>query len=168
MTRHKQYLVLYLILIPLLAFSQKTISDNEKDAVIENIKVLIDSNYVFIEKVKYINNSLDSLNSSGKYDNIKDYKTFAKVLTDDLVEVTKDKHFKVQYNPEFVKNSREQRRRQAERENEEELEEEEKIDWDLWYAKKENFGFEKVEILGGNIGYIKYNLAPLRVGKTNY
>lgn len=41
-------------------------------------------------------------------------------------------------------------------EDTEEVEEDE-IDWDFWYAQKENFGFEKVEILDGNIGYIKLN-----------
>lgn len=150
-------LILLLLTTSVVAYSQQTIPDNEKDIVIESIKVLIDSNYVFIDKVKYVNNSLDSLNLTGKYNDIKDYKTFAKVLTDDLVEITEDLHFKVQYNPEFIKSNRERRRRQVKPENQEEPEEEEIIDWDLWYAQKENFGFEKVEILGGNIGYIKFN-----------
>ncbi|MFK7771001.1 MAG: S41 family peptidase [Saprospiraceae bacterium] len=158
MKRIRKILSLLLIITPFVTYSQKNISDNEKNTVIENIKELIDSNYVFIDKVKYINNSFDSLNLTGKYNDIKDYETFAKVLTDDLVEITKDLHFKVQYNPEFIKSNRE-RRRQAERENQKKPKEEEdkKIDWDLWYAKKENYGFEKVEILGGNIGYIKLN-----------
>ncbi|WP_281990839.1 S41 family peptidase [Aquimarina aggregata] len=157
MLRFKQVLIILLVLQPILIYSQKSISESEKNIVIENIKVLIDSNYVFNDKVKSINNSLDSLNLTGKYNDIRDYKKFEKVLTDDLVEVTKDLHFKVRYHPEYVKNSREQLNRQAARENEKKPKKEVRIDWDLWYAKKENFGFEKVEILGGNIGYIKYN-----------
>lgn len=160
MKKLKQVLTLFLISITSLSYSQVTISNIEKDAVIEKIKELIDSNYVFIDKVKFINNALDGLNSTGKYHDIKDYKAFALVLTEDLVEITKDKHFKVQYNPGFIKSNREQRRRQAETENSskpQEEKKEERIDWNLWYAKKENYGFEKVEILGGNIGYIKLN-----------
>jgi len=157
MLRFKQVLIILLILRPILIYSQKSISVSEKNIVIEKIKVLIDSNYVFNDKVEFINNSLDSLNLTGKYNDIRDYKKFDKALTDDLIEVTKDLHFKVRYHPEYVKNSREQFNRQAARDNEKKPEKKLRIDWDLWYAKKENFGFEKVEILGGNIGYIKYN-----------
>lgn len=153
----RQILILLLIISPFVTSAQETIPENEKDAVIERIKVLIDSNYVFIDKVEYVNNSLDRLKGTDKYTEAKEYKDFAEVLTEGLVGITKDKHFKVQYNPKFIKARRERRRRQAERENEEEVEnEEEEIDWNLWYAQKENFGFEKVEILDGNIGYIKF------------
>lgn len=152
----KNILMILLVLQPVVNYSQNPITNNEKDDTLERIKVLIDSNYVFIDKVKAINNSLDSLHSTGKYNNIKDYKTFAKFLTGDLVEVTRDLHFKVQYRPQFIKNSRERRRRQTERKNQKEPKEE-RFDWNLWYAQKENFGFENVEILGGNIGYIKFN-----------
>lgn len=152
----RQILVLFLILISASSFSQKTISNNEKVAVIERIKELIDSNYVFKDKVNFINNSLDDLKST----TITTHKYFADILTNHLVNITKDKHFKIQYNPALVKARRESFRRQqklANQNQENEEEEEEYIDLNLWYAKKENFGFEKVRILEGNIGYIQLN-----------
>lgn len=159
MKRIKQILILLLIISPITTYSQENISENEKNATIESIKELIHTNYVFANRTKYFNNSLDSLNLTGKYNDIIEYKDFADALTVDLVEITNDKHFKVQFNPELVKSRRENLRRQQEIVADKEIENniEEEIDWNLWYAKKENFGFEKVAILGGNIGYIKLN-----------
>lgn len=148
----KLTLLLFLISIPSLAFSQNVISENEKDTVIERVKELIDSNYVFTERVEYVNNALSQLDKTGKYDEIKGYEDFAKALTEDLVGITKDKHFLVNYNPEFIKSRRVRRERNEESEAEVE---EESIDWNRWYAIQENFGFQKVEVLDGNIGYIK-------------
>lgn len=156
MVQTKKIFTLFLLLIPALIFSQKNLQKDEKDAVIEGIKALIHSNYVFIDRVEYVNNALDSLHQTGKYDAVTDYKDFAKVLSDDLVAITKDKHFKVQYSPELLKSRRERAKRQEEQQNTEEAEEE-VIDWNEWYARQENFGFTKVEILEGNIGYMKLN-----------
>lgn len=147
---------LLLILTPALLFAQPKLQNDEKDAVIEGIKTLIHSNYVFIDRVEYVNNALDSLHQTGKYDDITDSKDFAKVLSDDLVAITKDKHFKVQYSPELLKSRRERAKRQEEQRDTEEVDPE-AIDWNEWYARQENFGFTKVEILDGNIGYMKLN-----------
>lgn len=150
--------IVLLLLMPISGYCQEGISISEKQTVLENIKKLIGRNYVFADRVLLINNSIDSLNLSGKYDSIEEYDSFAVILTDDLVAITKDLHFKVQYNPEFIKSNRERRASRAEPNQQDVSEPEVKpIDWNLWYAQKENFGFDKVEILGGNIGYIKMN-----------
>ncbi|NQZ45065.1 MAG: S41 family peptidase [Flavobacteriaceae bacterium] len=132
-------------------------STAEKNAVIESIKISIDSNYVFVEKSKALNKKIDSLYATGNYGRLNDPKVFASTLTDDLVAVTNDKHFVVQYRPDLVR---------SEAENEEgpiqEPEPEEPaIDLNYWYAQKGNFGFEKVEILEGNIGYVKLTFFDL-------
>ncbi len=153
MLRFKDVLIILLCLSTSYIYSQKQLSNEEKHAVIEKIKVLIDSNYVFIDKVEFIYNSLDSLKLTDTYIDAKEHKQFARVLTEGLVSITKDLHFVVQYNPEYIKRNHERRRREVTPEKQEKP----KKDWDLWYAQKENFGFERVEILGGNIGYIKFN-----------
>lgn len=161
MTKLKSVYLVVCILTPTLFFSQSRLTSREKKNVIKQVQELIDSNYVFLEKVKYINNSLDSVRKTRRYKNIKTHKAFADALTKDLVAITKDKHFKVQYNPELVKGRRAWRERMKKEQekptNAEKEEKEERVDWDYWYAQKENFGFEKVEILDGNIGYIKLN-----------
>lgn len=159
MKKIEKILSLLLVIIPFVTYSQKHLTDNHKNATIESIKELIQTNYVFANRTNDFNNALDSLNLTGKYDHIIDYKEFAETLTEDLVEITNDKHFKVQYNPELVKSRHNSPIQNQENVTQKEIENnfEEAIDWNLWYAKKENFGFEKVAILGGNIGYIKLN-----------
>lgn len=165
MYRIGQIITLLLIITPTTSYSHGNISENEKNTTIESIKTLIHTNYVFEKRTEYFNNSLDNLYMTGKYEDIKDYKNFADALTKDLVEITNDKHFKVQYSPKIVKPRRE---RLGQEENDVNVDSvnQEVVDWDFWYAQKENFGFEKVEILDGNIGYIKLNFwHPLDWGK---
>jgi len=144
MPRRKHAIALLLTITSIITYSQEIISENEKNATIESIKELIHTNYVFANQTNYFNNSLDSLYVMGKYDAIKDYTSFSEILTNDLVEITKDKHFKIQYNPEFVKYRRERLKRQQQDNtinidnNTEEEEKKEEIDWDFWYAQKEN------------------------------
>ncbi len=148
MKKLKKISTLFLILIPSFTFSQKVIPVNEKVSVIERIKELIDSNYIFVDQIEYVNNSLDSLNSIGKYEQITDYGKFAWTLTEDLRKITKDLHFRVNYNPDFIKMILSEP---------EEDDEEEDLNWEKEQGLKENFGFSKIEILDGNIGYIKFN-----------
>lgn len=152
----QQILPLCLLLLPTFIFAQNRLPAHEKETVIERIKTLIDENYVFVDKISYVNNALDSLQKTGKYDGITDYEAFAKVLSEDLVGITQDKHFKVQYSPEFIQARRERlKRRQEATKEESQGQEEATIDWGEWYARQENFGFQKVEVLKGNIGYLK-------------
>ena len=161
----KLVIVLSILLaaIPSLALSQQTISDNEKDIAIQRIKEIIDTNYVFAEKAGQVNDALGEADKNGKFDEITDYGEFGKALTEELVRITKDKHFLVNYNPELIKSRRAQRER-ASRESESnstsrapETPQVERIDWNEWYAQLDNKGFPKVEVLDGNIGYIKIN-----------
>lgn len=145
-----------LLFLPVLLFSQASITTKEKAAIMEGVKAQIEANFVFIDRIESTNRSIDSLYNTGKYANISDYKDFATTFTADLVNITRDKHFALVYNPGLIASRRAWRER-ANQEEEEVEEEEEYIDWNLWYAQKENFGFEKVEILDGNVGYIKFD-----------
>ena len=151
MSQFKPIFIILFALQTTFIYSQKTISKKEKQAAIENVKESIDSNYVFVDKAKRINKALDSIYASGRYNPVNEYKAFATTLTDDLLTISKDKHFEVQYRPDLAES-----RRKREAENDDQIEEhEETFDINYWYSQKINFGFEKVEILEGNIGYIK-------------
>jgi retinol-binding protein 3 len=143
----KKILIFTLILSPGLAFSQGELTNKEKVSVVTKIQELIDSNYIFVDQIEFVNNSLDSLYSTGKYEQITDYGKFAWTLTEDLRGITKDLHFRVNYNPDFIKMIL----------SEPESDEEEDLNWEREQGLKENFGFSKIEILKGNIGYLKFN-----------
>lgn len=76
---------------------------------------------------------------------------FAEELTKDLQSVSKDKHIRVQYNPEQIKRMKERGEKDDEEVSPEFIQQ----------MKSENYGFKKIEILNGNIGYIDFrNFGP--------
>ena len=148
MRKLKNIITIVLILFPALVFSQNKLSDNEKYAVITKVKELIVDNYIFVNKIEHVNNAIDSLYQTGKYDKINEHGEFAWTLTEDLRGIAKDLHFRVNYNPDFIKMILSEP---------EEEDEEEDLNWEKEQGMKENFGFSKIEILDGNVGYIKFN-----------
>lgn len=157
------FLSLFLVLSSICdAHAVCELSNMEKSTVIESIQKSFEESYIFPERVEGFNVALAAKFGSGSYDKICDYKGFAATLTDDLVAITKDKHAVVVYNPGFIAARRAEREAGVQTENteiknEENTEVAAPIDWNRWYAVKDNFGFEKVEVLDGNIGYIKFN-----------
>lgn len=143
------------------AMAQEGLSDAEKREAMETLERLIDENYVYPERGIEISDAMAALFASGRYDDIDDHRSFAAALTEDLVDVSDDHHFLVVYNPGLISDWR---ARRAEREEASEATEgaEETpaetplvTDWNRWYGEHFNFGFQKIEILPGNVGYVK-------------
>lgn len=118
---------------------------SEKKSAVDSISKLLYDNYIFpevsLEMEKYIKSNL----SGNKYDEISDPMKFAEELTKDLQSISNDKHIRVIYSPEQVKNLREQSQ-DGDEITPEYIEQ----------LKSENYFFKKVEILNGNIGYIDF------------
>jgi retinol-binding protein 3 len=102
--------------------------------------------YVFPETAKKMEDAVRARQKKGEYDSVTDGNAFAKMLTDNLQEVSHDKHLRVDFRPAPVPerpsgppdaNAVAQYRKQMER---------------------MNCGFDKVEILSGNIGYVKFDM----------
>lgn len=115
------------------------------------VKTLVDSlagqitkYYVFEEKAKEMSEHLKMQCKKGVYNNINDPHILAAMLTNDVNSIHLDEHFHVEYNPgmadELLGNIDDVPKMVAERLNK---------------AKSKNFGFKKVEILSGNIGYLE-------------
>jgi hypothetical protein len=112
------------------------------DGAIENLN----SFYVSPELAKKMEDSVRARQKKGEYDEVNDGDAFAKKLTDDFRDVSHDKHLRVDFNPAKIPerpegppdaNAIAEYRKQME---------------------KMNCGFEKVEILPGNVGYVKFDM----------
>jgi len=117
----------------------------ERQRVIDGVGANLNEFYVFPETAKKMQAAVETHLKHGDYDAISDGSVFASRLTKDLREVSHDKHLNVIYTP--FKQPPEQHGPSAE---------------DEARMRKEmqqiNCGFEKVEILPGNIGYLKFNM----------
>lgn len=150
----KKYRIVYGIIFSLLhvislsSIAQQSyeFSFKEKKEIIDTISILLENEYIEPKITHIIIDSLNSKLDNGRYSNISEDE-FAYRITMDLFEASNDRHFYFQYNPD-----------------------EAKIETDLKYgnvderqkahqilrerSKQINFGFEKVERLRGNIGYL--------------
>ena len=84
---------------------------------------------------------------AGKYDKIENVNAFAQALTGDLRSISHDKHIRVTYSPETVKMIRAGSSRSAE-------DREKARKANIERQRQGNFGFRKLEIMEGNIGYL--------------
>lgn len=127
---------------------QDVMLDAETKAdVAQSINKLLVDKYIFLETAEKMQDLVMTKLKEGKYDGIKSVGEFARVLTKDLRSVSKDKHIRVVHDPDLVMRIRlregksdEERKKERERRIQEE--------------RQRNFGFQKMELLEGNIGYL--------------
>ena len=123
----------------------RTIDAATRTQVIDAILTKLNETYVFPEVAKNMEKSIREHATKGEYDQVTSARSFAERLTSDLQEVSKDKHLRVRYSHEPIP-VREPRREPTAAEREESRRE---LNW-------MNHGFNKVERLRGNIGYIEF------------
>lgn len=117
-----------------------------RQQVIDGAARLLNEYYVFPDVAKRMEEAVRARAARGEYDKVASSREFAKLLMEHLQEVSKDKHLRVRYSPEPLPERRERR--------EPSKEEMERFRRDM---ARNNFAFERVEILPGNIGYLKLN-----------
>ncbi|KFE62390.1 S41 family peptidase [Hyalangium minutum] len=111
--------------------------------IVDRVSAALNENYVFPDVAKKMEAGLRQKLKAGAYDKIANSAELAEVLTRDLREVSKDKHLSVRYAPSKPPDLDEDAAKDpAVRE---------KIRNELASV---NFGFEKVERLAGNVGYL--------------
>lgn len=113
------------------------------DAVVKNLK----DYYVFPQVADEIEKNIRERRRKKEYDSITSAAELAKVLTTQLREMSHDKHVSVNYSYKPVP---------VRKENAEPTAEERQGIRN--YGETINYGFEKVERLPGNVGYIRLNL----------
>jgi hypothetical protein len=113
-----------------------------RDAVIDGALKHLTDNYVFPAVAEKMATAVRAKLKEAQYDGVKTGQELARLLTQHLQEVSKDKHLRVHCStnrlpPMPKKPTEEQRARMRER------------------VKKANAGFKKVERLPGNVGYLR-------------
>jgi hypothetical protein len=117
----------------------------ERGIVIDGAIKYLNEFYVFPDVAKKMENDLRARQKRGEYDSVTEGGAFAVKLTDELQGISHDKHLRVDFSPVPMPerppganpDDAAQYRKQMER---------------------MNCGFERVEVLPGNIGYVKFNM----------
>jgi len=119
------------------------INAEQRKEVVERISQIIIENYVFpdvaVQSATYIQKQLQS----GQYNGINSADRLAAKLTLDLQQVNHDKHMEVRVNKPKNAHSKQEKTSNP------------YLAY-LQQEQKENYGFKKVEILEGNIGYVDF------------
>jgi retinol-binding protein 3 len=120
-----------------------TVDAATKTAVIDGVLKRLNESYVFPDVAKQMEQSIRARVAKKEYDEVTSAKQFATLLTSHLQEISRDKHLHIDYFHEPIPVRPER--------GEPTAEEREKFRLNNMWG---NFGFEKVERLDGNIGYL--------------
>lgn len=113
--------------------------------VIDGAVAALNESYVFPETAKKMEEAVKAHQKKGDYDSIGDGDDFGKRLTDDFQAVSHDKHLRVMFSPAPMPDMEAQHpdpKREAEQRKQ---------------MERANCGFNKAEILEGNVGYLKFD-----------
>jgi retinol-binding protein 3 len=114
--------------------------------VIDGAILNLNEFYVSPETAKKMGDAVRTRQKKGEYDSVNDGDTLAKMLTDNFQEVSHDKHLNVDFSPARIPE------RPAGPPNADQVAQYQKD------MEKMNCGFDKVEILSGNVGYLKFDM----------
>ncbi len=117
-----------------------------RQRIIDAVATSLKKFYVYPETANKMVDALDAEHKKGAFDSITDGNQFAYTLTRELQDVSHDKHLRVEFSPVKLPP-----------ENDKGPSQEDKARFTKM-MQQSNCGFEKVEVLPGNIGYVKFNM----------
>lgn len=124
------------------------ISDTAKATAVEQVSAALLKTYVFLDKAEEMAALIRQKLADGDYDGIESGPEFCRVLTEDLRMVSMDKHLRIFYiGASPSGGDAEPDPAEAEHQAHERLARQ----------KRRNFDFQKLEILEGNVGYLRLN-----------
>lgn len=117
-----------------------------KAAIIDSVRFHLDKTYIFADVAEKMGKALQKNFKKGKYDDLNDMDAFTRKLTEDMEEISHDRHLWVfPATEEEIRIARQDEPTDDDREMR------------IARAAYTNFGFERVERLEQNIGYLKFN-----------
>lgn len=108
--------------------------------IIDTLTYKLENKYVLPDKATEMGSYIKKRYSQGFYNKITDPNILADILTKDVLSVHNDEHFYIEYNPKLAKQLA--------------TPDSNYIKEQLIINRSKNYGFKKVEILNGNIGYM--------------
>lgn len=121
------------------------LTSKQISVVIDSIGNKLKANYIFPEVADKMAEKIETNEQNGLYKSVDDPREFANILTEDLRSISKDKHIRVTYDPERIMEFNQR------------VTPEDSIKFLNNYVtnlKRNNFGFNEMKILEGNIGYL--------------
>ncbi len=115
-----------------------------RSQVLDGVVTNLNEFYVYPDGAKKMEEGLRSRQRRGEYDAVTDGDAFAALLTSQLQEVSHDKHLRVNYSPFQLPVEKHGSSPEDEARFRKQME-------------RSNCGFERVEVLPRNIGYVKFN-----------
>ncbi len=123
-----------------------TVDDAFRAATIDHLAEALDQHYVSRDTAAHVINELRAKNESGAYDDCASPMALAEALSRDLMELANDRHLRMRYAPG-----------PAPSEVTNEGPTPEQIERFTTQMRRNNYAFERVEILEGNVGYLKFD-----------
>ncbi|WP_127583389.1 S41 family peptidase [Paenibacillus koleovorans] len=124
---------------------------------IQSLSTLLIQNYVFPDMAQRMQEEFTQRLNDNEYGGMIDPTIFAKTLTSQLQNTSKDKHLNVRYNPQLPP-------------TEDRAEEKDTVPADhfMTMIQLDNYGFVKIERLQGNIGLLEFHafLSPEHAAET--
>ena len=128
--------------------SVQTITSKDVKALIDSLSHALNRYYIFPDKAAIMSNFIQGQWRKGVYKNITDPDQLAEQLNKDLQKAHYDGHMWFSYNPKLSRELRIQRSPQETEEDEKER---------ISVQRDNSFYFKRIEILPGNIGYIRFD-----------
>lgn len=122
-----------------------TIDAATRTEVVHGVLKRLKESYVFPEVAARMEQAVGERARKGEYDRLTSAKAFAQKLTEDLQAVSRDRHLRVRYSHQPLP-ERPQRREPSAEEREQFRRQMSRI----------NYGFERIERLPGNVGYMDF------------
>jgi len=148
MKQRSIYLLIWLLLVlnPYLLSGQEKMDKLHVKALIDSLTVTLNNYYVFPDQAKAITTHIQNRFKKNSYEGISDPAKLVDLLQDDIRSVHVDPHMRMAYNKDFlgVKSG-------SNGPSEEEIKKMDEED------RESNYLFHKVEILKGNIGYVRFD-----------
>lgn len=123
-------------------------AEQQQNIIRDVSKILLDS-YVFPETAARMSGAITERLKKGEYAGLKDPREFADAVGKELLAISKDKHVGFAFDPESAADLQQAR-------SKDQAEVQKAAEKQLQEQRKNNFGFYRVERLGGNVGYLDF------------